>query len=378
MQIQGHCTESFKPVEQAFQTNFDSFNELGAAVCVYHNGVKAVDLWGGYKDSERAKPWEENTIVCMMSVGKAMAALCVHKLIDDGKLDPQDPVANYWPEFAQSGKEKLSVQHLLAHHAGLIYPDLPPGTSLLDHEAVVRALAKQAPEWPPGTKGAYHSATYGSLIGELVRRISGVSVGTYFAENLARPLNAEYTIGVDEPQLNTVATVVTNPDNLTLNAINDQGTPIGRAWRSFGGMSQEKVNSEYFRTTEFPSANGHGNARGVARIYAMLVEGGVLDRVRIYSEETISNMRREQWWEPCGLLDVPFRMASGFLLNDGEALRLGPGKSTFGMPGVGGSIGFGDPERRLAFSYCTNYLCEGEALGKRCESLIDAAFVSRI
>jgi len=373
--VAGDCDPRFAALRAEFERNFAQRGEVGAAVCVYLGGRPVVDLWGGHVDAARSKPWERDTIVCMMSVTKGMLALCAHALVDDGKLSLDAPVATYWPEFAQAGKADITVRQLLSHHAALLYPDLAPPESLLDWNTIISALERQKPEWAPGTRGAYHSATYGHLVGELLRRATG---GMTFPEILAQrysaPLDAAFYVGLDQAKQDRVADIIENPGSTSLQAFYDPTTNLGRAWRIRPRTKTTYYNRKEIRQAELGSNNGHGNARGVARIYAALAAGGVLDGVRVLSEASVRRLREQQWHEACGMTQRRFRVAVGVFLNEAPYFAVGPNPESFGHLGAGGSIGFADPGANLSFSYCTNYMCEGAGAGERCEALIESAY----
>lgn len=371
--VNGSCDEPFAAVRRAFAENFANRDELGAAVCVYHDGRKVVDLWGGHKDPQRTQPWDEDTIVCMMSVGKGVAAICSHVLIDRGELDIAKPVAHYWPEFVQAGKQDITVEQLIAHHAALVYPDLAPPDSLWNWDVMVDALERQAPAWEPGTIGAYHSSTYGHLVGELIRRVDGRTIGAFLREEIAAPLGLDYAFGLNDEQIARTIDLQPHPDSATSNAINDPDTKLYRAWRPL--LKQPHwYNTEQFRRIEFPSANGHGNARAIARLFATLSLGGAIDGAHILRPETVDLLRAQRWDNPCGLTDRPFRMALGLHLNSPGYMPMGPNPASYGHAGLGGALGFADPDAHIAFSYCTNAMCAGEGVGDRCQALIDATF----
>lgn len=373
--VRGVCDPAFAIVKQTFEENFRARGEVGAAVAVYKDGVPVVDLWGGVADQKTGKPWEHDTIVCMMSVGKAMAALCVLMLIDRGKIDIEAPVAKYWPEFAQNGKEKITVRTLLQAKAALLYADAAPDGAAYDWDVMVDALAKQKPEWEPGTRGAYHSMTMGFLMGELVRRVDGRMVNVFFADEVANPLGADYKFGLNDDDIKRVSDVIRNPGSTTLTQIATPGTKLHRAWRVTPNAAF-RHNDEAFRKAVFPSANGHGNARAIGRIYAALANGGELDGVRLLSPAMVELARTESWKGICGMTDRDFRYGHGFFLNHPPLLPFGPNDRAFGHPGAGGAIGFADPENKIAFSYSPNFMTDGAGVGDRCQALINAAFAA--
>ncbi len=371
--IGGHCDPEFAQVGDTFAANFRDRGELGAAVAVYKGGRKVVDLWGGWADLARTRRWEEDTIVCMMSVGKGMAALCVWMLVDRGLIDPDAPVARYWPGFAQAGKAGISVGTLLAGKAGLLYADYAPAGAGYDWDVMIDALERQAPAWEPGTSHGYHSATAGYLFGELVRKVDGRPVDQFLREEVTAPLRVDYGYGAAWADPALVADIIPNPDSHTFVQSRDPSTKLGRAWR-MRPESSDHYNDVRMRTGLLPSTNGHGNARAVARIYAALAAGGTLDGVHLVSPGTIDRMRAESWFGTCEMTGRIFRYAYGFFLNEPLMSPMGSNPRAFGHPGAGGSLGFADPENGLAFSYSPSLMCAGGGLGERCHLLSAAVY----
>lgn len=371
--IEGTCEPGFERVAQAFAEGFAQHGEVGAAVSVYLDGRKRVDLWGGRRDLARTLPWQADTIVSMMSVTKSMMALTAHALIEDGVLALDAEVARYWPEFAQAGKADITVQRLLSHHAALIYADAAPEGGMFDWDAVIQAVERQRPEWPPGTLGAYHSATYGYLVANLILRATGRRAPDLYRERFAGPLGLDVFIGLTPEQEARVADVIVNPMSASLQAFADPTTKLGRAQR-LRIKGPELFNSPRYRRGFLPSSNAHGNARSVARLYGALARGGEIDGVRVLDDATVRTLRTEQWSNMCGLTDRPYRMAMGLFLQHPPHLPFGPNPASFGHPGVGGAIGFADPDLRLGFGYTPNFMCAGAGVGDRCEALIDATY----
>lgn len=371
--VQGYCAPEFKPVQTAFEAIVASDLEIGAAIAVYYQGKPVVDLWGGFQNKEQQKPWEKDTVVCMMSVTKAMAALCVHILADQGKIELDAPVVRYWPEFGQNGKEDITVRQLIGHHAGLIFADAATKGEYYNWDAMAKALAAQKPEWPAGTKGAYHSSTYGFLAGELVRRVSGKSLGTFFREEITNPLDIDFHIGLKEEEIARKARFYINWDNISVRLILKSGlsTKVGRAWKAFPKDTDDPFNNNLFLKSELPSANGHGNARAMARIYSALATDGTINGKKLLSPDAIEQVRRLQWDEKKGgMTGRPWRMASGFFLNSPETMPMGPNPNNFGHAGMGGSLGFADPDKGLGFGFSPNFMNAGGGIGAHRERLI--------
>lgn len=371
--VEGVCQPEFAAVRVAFEENFRSRGERGAAVCVYRSGKAVVDLWGGWADTARTRPWQRETIVCMMSVGKGIAALAVWMLVDRGLIDVDAPVARYWPGFAGGRKETITVRTLLAGKAGLLYADHAPDGAGFDWDVMIAALEKQEPCWEPGTDHGYHSATAGYLFGELVRRVDGRAIDVFVREEITAPLGADYGYGAAWADPERVADVIPNEGSHTFVQTRDPSTKLGRAWR-MRPESPDHYNDVRLRTGLMPSTNGHGNARAVARIFAALAGGGTLDGVTLISNQTIERMREEAWFGTCAMTDRTFRYGHGFFLNEAGMSPMGSNPRAFGHPGAGGSLGFADPENAMAFSYSPTLMCAGGGLGDRCATLVEAAY----
>ncbi|PZQ94968.1 MAG: serine hydrolase [Cereibacter sphaeroides] len=366
--IHGTCHPRFAKVGRAFLANFRERGELGAAVCVFEDGVRRVDLWGGWADAARTRPWREDTIICMMSVGKGMAALCVWMLHDRNLIDMDKPVAHYWPEFGQAGKQAITVRTLICGKAGLLYADHAPDGAGFDWGVMIRALELQEPVWEPGTNHGYHSATAGYLLGELVRRVDGRPLDRFLREEVCLPLGVDYGYGASWADPGRVADIVHNKTSHTFVQSRDVSTKLGRAWR-MRPASPDHYNDARMRSGVMPSTNGHGNARAVATIYAALACGGTLGGVRLLSPPTVNRMREESWFGRCEMTDRVFRYGHGFFLNEVNMSPMGSNPGAFGHPGAGGALGFADPENRISFSYSPSLMCEGGGLGERCAAL---------
>jgi CubicO group peptidase (beta-lactamase class C family) len=388
--LRGRYEERFSPVVEAFIENFEVEEELGAATSVVIDGQTVVDLWGGWARADRSVPWDEHSTVCMMSVAKGVTGICFNMAIDRGLIDPNERVAHYWPEFAQNGKQDITVRMVLDHTAGipvLTNDTMYPG-GFYDYAAYIRALEVQEPLWQPGTRAAYHVHNQGFLLGEIMRRVTGMTIGPFLKENVTRPLAAEYYIGgMDEQQQAHVAEVLPNT-GARLFAAKDQALPDkpdtpegwqdGAVLRSFAFLQNPAepwhttMNAPIWRTCEIASGSGHGNARGVARIYGATV--GEVDGVRLMSRDRLEAMIEEQHNQTELLQERPYHQALGVLLNTPEAVFMGPNPRSFGHHGLGGSIGFGDPDARLGFSYCCNQMHAVGTNGPRARRLIDALY----
>ena len=382
LRIEGRCDDRFGGVKDAFAGNFDKLDEVGAAVSVIVDGKTVVDVWGGYMDSARTRPWEPDTIVNVWSTTKGIVATCAHRLADQGLLDLDAPVAKYWPEFAQRGKEKIPVRYILSHQAGLpaLREPLPAG-SAFNWEVMTEALAKEEPWWEPGKKHGYHAFTWGWLVGEVMRRVTGRSVGTYFREEIAGPLSLDFHIGLAPEDDARTAEVISPqaPDpgetNFVMEMLRDpESMPFKVLANPPDLFVPGVVNTRDWRGAEIPAANGHGNARAVARLYGALARGGTLDGVQILSEESIARATEEQASGPDEVMGLNLRVALGFFLTSPDA-RLGPNPRAFGHSGAGGSLGFADPDARIGFGYTMNRMIQEDSLtDPRWAPLIDAVY----
>jgi CubicO group peptidase (beta-lactamase class C family) len=360
--IDGQCAPRFGAVRDAFAANFAAGREVGASFAASLDGEMVVDLWGGHADAVRTRRWERDTIVNVFSTTKAMTALCAHILADRGQLDLDAPVACYWPEFAQGGKEAITTRHLLTHSAGLaaIRRQLPV-EAFYDWQRVVAALAAETPWWEPGTTNGYHALTFGYLVGEVIRRISGETPGTFFRRHVAAPLHADFHIGLAASEDARTADML--PPSAEERAAT--GAPAAPDPESLLGkvmsnppMRPELANSRAWRAAEIPAANGHGNARSVARVMAALACGGTLDGVRLLGRAAIDRAIEEQSYRQDLVLGFPLRWGVGFMLTS-ETLPLGPNPRTFGHGGWGGSLGFADLDARVSWAYIMNKMSPG-------------------
>ncbi|MBX3314345.1 MAG: beta-lactamase family protein [Actinobacteria bacterium] len=352
-EIHGHCDEAFAAVREQFQRNFDEGQELGASVCVTKDGETVVDLWGGDADTA-GRPWEQDTICNVWSTTKTMSAIVLLMLADRGEIDLDSPVATYWPEFAANGKERVLVRHVLAHTAGL--PGFDPAVDLdvlLDQDLAAANLGAQAPWWEPGTQSGYHLITQGYLEAEIVRRVTGRTLGTFFHEEVAGPLGAEFWIGLPESEESKVAQLIP-PDLTEMIAMAESGaeTIAGRATLS-AAITGDEPNTRAWRAAEIPAAGGTANARGVGRVHAVIANGGSLDGVDLLSQKTIDRIYDEQMEMVDLVLGVKMRLGIGFgLMNETIPLSQNPRSCFWG--GWGGSIAVIDQDSRMTVSYVMN------------------------
>jgi CubicO group peptidase (beta-lactamase class C family) len=382
--IHGDCHPRFAPVRVAFAENLQHRDEIGAAVAVVVDGEPVVDLWAGHADLARTRRWERDTLVNVYSCTKGMTALCAHRLVSAGRLDLDAPVAEYWPEFAQAGKETLPVRWLLGHRSGLAAVRHPlPGEALYDWDTMSTALAAETPWWTPGTAHGYHAVTFGWLVGEVVRRVTGRSLGTYFRQEIAAPLGLDFHIGLPETEHGRCAEMTgvpmpANEDEAGLAAV-VLSDPEGLAARAFMNPPSMAlgVNNAPWRSAEIPGANGHGTARALARVYGTLARGGDQDGVHLLDPAGIARCREEQAHGPDLVLPISTRFGLGFMLpQDRTDARFGPSPRAFGHPGAGGSVGFADPDTKVGFGYVMNRMGPHILLDPRATALIDAVYAA--
>ena len=387
--LHGQYDARYRPVVEAFAENYREEDETGSSVSVIVDGKTVVDIWGGYRDGARTRPWDRETTVCMMSVAKGVTGICFNMLVDRGLVDLDAPVAAYWPEFAQNKKGAIPVRWILDHRAAipvLTTNTLWPG-AMFDREAYVVALAEQEPLWAPGTQAAYHVHNQGFLLGEIMRRVTGRTIGPFLRSEVAGPLHAEYYIGgMTAEEQSHVAEVMPNM-GARLFAAKEVALPEGQDGVWTGEMLRplafrqnpdepwyDTLNAPNWREVEIASGSGHGNARGVARIYGAVARGGEMDGVHLMSQGSIEQMITEQHNQIELLQERPYHQALGVLLNTAGAVYMGPNPRAFGHHGIGGSIGFGDPDARIGFSYAVNKMHAVGDNGPRARRLIDALY----
>ncbi|UZJ36849.1 serine hydrolase domain-containing protein [Prosthecochloris sp. SCSIO W1103] len=349
--IQGYCDPRFSAVKEMFTENFESGSEVGASFAVTLGGEYVVDIWGGYSDKAETIPWERDTITNVYSTVKVMTALCALLLIDKGQLNIDSPVADYWPEFAQAGKDKIIVRWLLNHSAGLPgFDEHPTLEDMYDWERITHLLERQKPWWEPGTQSGYHMVTFGYLVGELIRRISGKSIGTFFRDEIATPLGADFHIGLAEKHDARVAELIPPPPMESPPVEPD--SIIGRTL--FNSPIIPAFSDRAWRAAEIPSSNGHGNARSLAKVGSLLACQGELKGMRLLSRATIDQAITEQFNGIDLVLGAPVRWGLGFGLANENLTYLNP--HAFYWGGFGGSWLEVDPDAGMCFSYVMNKL----------------------
>ncbi|HEY3834306.1 MAG TPA: serine hydrolase domain-containing protein [Acidimicrobiia bacterium] len=392
--VQGWTAKGFEAVRDAFAGNFANGLEVGAAFSAYHRGQKVADLWGGVADQESGRPWAEDTMILVFSTTKGVTAMCANQLVQEGRLDVNAPVVQYWPEFGAAGKEQITVAQLLSHQSGLAWVEpAMPLEDALEWENVVRALEHEAPHWEPGTKHGYHATTFGWLVGEVIRRVSGQRIGEYLREHVAGPLDADFYIGLPEALEPRVATLISMfPPGIDLdpnapsasepNPVRDMiaqfmgpDTVLGKALASPGGAfrNPEVFNTRAVRAAEIPAANGVGDARSIARLYAACV--GEVDGVRLLNPAQLDDAITQRTTGPnTVLLDLDIQFGLGFMVRS-SLIALG-GPRSFGHFGLGGSMGWADPDAELSFGYVMNRLDMGVAGDVRSTNLVNACYAA--
>jgi CubicO group peptidase (beta-lactamase class C family) len=354
--LSGTCSARFNPLRDLFAAKLESGEDLGASLAVNIDGAMVVDLWGGWTDEARTVPWAENTITCAFSTTKTMTSLAALVLVDRGALDLDANVATYWPEFAARGKAGIKVRQLLAHTSGVSGWDQPVTIEdVYDWGRSTAMLAAQAPWWEPGTASGYHALTYGHLIGEVIRRITGQRLGEFFAAQIAGPLGADFHIGLPPSEFPRVADLVPWPPQPTYPADLD---PNGPAFKTFTGPELDKNFewswTERWRRADIGAGNGHGNARSIARIQSAVACGGEVDGVRLLSPETIDRIFEVQSDGIDLVLGMRLKIGVGYGLPWPEVLPFVPeGRVCFGS-GAGGSLVLADADRRMTIAYVMN------------------------
>ncbi|MFC8362000.1 serine hydrolase domain-containing protein [Streptomyces griseorubiginosus] len=381
MDVNGTVAEGFEPVRDAFARNFEALGERGAALAVYRDGRKVVDLWAGTKDVDGTEPWRPGTAQVVRSATKGVAAAVLLLLRQRGELDLDAPVAEYWPEFKARGKERVLVRHVLNHRAGLPVIDRPlTPEEALDPLRGPEAVAAQAPVWEPGTDHGYHALTYGWMLDELVRRVTGLGAGEWIAREISGPLAAEFWLGLPEAEEaagragrvgrveapEPTGALRARPRRSVTEAYQDPDSLTRRAFAAITPFPDQ--NEPAYRASALPATNGIATADGLARIYAALI--GEVDGVRLFDPATVELARAEESAGPDRVLVVNTRFGLGYMLHGSASPLLGAG--SFGHPGRGGSLGFADPESGIALGYVTNGFRKTVTADPRAQALVRA------
>lgn len=346
-----------------FEENFTRFGELGAALSIWQDEKPIVDLYGGFRDGRREQPWTADTIVLIWSATKGLGSACLLHALQEHKIDIDQRVAQFWPQFAQAGKADITIAQLLSHQAGLVALD--SSVDVLDYSAVIAALEMQAPLWPPGTAHGYHARTFGFLLDELVRRVTGRPLSEYWREIFAQPLKLDIWIGLPKQENARTATVYAakagkppEPESFYRD-LTKSGTLARKAFTSPRGLhAVSAMNSPAIRAQSIVSFGGIGSAASLAKFYAMLASAGQLDGKRFFTPETIARMRTTLIAGMDLVFQIPTAFSAGFMKQSSNTDRkiFGASSLAFGHPGAGGSHAFADPENKISFSYVMNQM----------------------
>ncbi len=379
--VHGTCEPAWSSVVDAFVANFTDRQELGASLCILHEGTPVVDVWGGAAERGSGRPWRTDTVSVVHSCTKGATALCLHLLVDRGLVDLDAPVAEYWPEFATNGKERATVRMMLDHSVGVpvLRGPVEPG-ELYDWDRMVGRLEAEAPFWEPGTRNGYHMINFGWVVGEIVRRVSGRSLGTFFQDELARPLGIDFWIGLPEVLEPRVAPMVPyvrqKGEPLSAFALDVVRQPDSIPALAVANLMSMGMNSRGAHAAEIGGGGGITNGRGLAGMYRPLAAGGG----GLVRPETVRRMRSVSVaTNDDATLRIATRFALGFMVSMDNRAKAETdsavlGEHAFGHVGAGGSIGFADPSLGLSFGYSMNRMGPGILLNERGQSLVDAAY----
>lgn len=376
--IHGHTDDGYGAVADAFTANFAERGELGAAFCLYVDGVERVNLWGGVANQRTGQVWDASTLQLVFSTTKGVAATCIARLVQSGALSYDDPVSKHWPEFAASGKEHITVGQLLSHQAGLIGVDAPLDfDEIMSVTPVIESLQSQTPMWEPGTAHGYHAITFGWLAAELLARVDGRRIGQYVQEELAGPLGLDMWIGLPESEEARVSRLELTPlpdDPAVLELLGRLYARDAYGYKALaldGRIStagDNHFNSRAVHATEMPGANGITNARSLARMFAATI--GAVDGVRLLDQDTMNLARTQRVMGDDLTLLAPSRFGAGYWLHDASTPMIQDG--SFGHPGAGGSLAYANPELGIGYGYVMNRMGNGLTGDPRTIALNDA------
>ena len=372
--VEGRIEPGFGAVLDAFRDNFVRHGDVGAACAVYHRGQCVVDLWGGLADADRGRPWTRDTIVITFSVAKGLTATCINRLAEQGLLDIDLPVAHYWPAFGCNGKESITTRMVLSHRAGLAAVD---GALTLEEvlawDPVVAAIAAQKPNWEPGSTHGYHARSFGWILGELMRRVTGLSLGSYLEREIARPLGLRFWVGLPEHELVHCARLIPPEGGSdAVASLLGADSLTNRVMTGPNGLFgyNEMWNRPELLRAELPSSNGVGDARSLARFYAAL--NGSIDGVQVLGPAQLARACERQSRGPDTVIFKETSFGLGLSLQ--PMVAPGAGARCFGHPGAGGAVAFADPDAELGFAYVTNTMQFDPRGDARAASLIRAAY----
>ena len=372
MEIHGECDPQFSKVKETFEKLHQEDREIGSCFAVYKDGKPLVDLWGGFQDEDRTKPWQKDNLVTVYSTTKGVAAFCIALAMEKGLLKYEEKVSTYWPEFANNGKEDITVGMLMSHQAGICSPETRNVDDYYNQNLMAEKLAGMTPIWEPGTASGYHSMTFGWLTSELILRVTGKSLGTYFREEVGDQHEIDFFIGLPESEDHRVAELV--PFDIVRNENSEQQkielTEAQKSQRNSAG-TLDIHNTKAWRQAEIPSANGQGNAGGLAKFYSLIVPED--NSIKLLKDDTVNQMTTMQIEGRDLVLAVQVRWGVGFILNKHKVIY-GPVESAFGHSGYGGSCAFGDPENKIGVSYVMNRMLDNFNADGRSVELINATY----
>ena len=372
MEIHGECDPQFSKVKETFEKLYQEDREIGSCFAVYKDGNPLVELWGGFQDKDKTKPWQKDNLVTVYSTTKGVAAFCIALAMEKGLLKYEEKVSTYWPEFASNGKEDITVGMLMSHQAGICSPETRNVDDYYNQNLMAEKLAGMTPIWEPGTASGYHSMTFGWLTSELILRVTGKSLGTFFREEVGDQHEIDFFIGLPESEDHRVAELV--PFEIVRNENSEQQkielTEAQKSQRNSAG-TLDIQNTKAWRQAEIPSANGQGNARGLAKFYSLIVPED--NNIKLLKDDTVNQMTTMQIEGRDLVLAVQVRWGVGFILNKHKVIY-GPIESAFGHSGYGGSCAFGDPENKIGVSYVMNRMLDNFNADGRSIELINATY----
>ena len=371
MEIHGECDSQFSRVKEAFEKLYQEDREIGSCFAVYKDGKPLIDLWGGFQDKEKTKPWQKDNLVTVYSTTKGVAALCIALAMEKGLLKYEEKVSTYWPEFATNGKADITVGMLMSHQAGICSPETRNLEDYYNQNLMAEKLAGMTPIWEPGTASGYHSMTFGWLTSELILRVTGKSLGTFFREEVGDQHEIDFFIGLPESEDHRVAELV--PFELVSNRNSEQQVELTEAQKSQANSAGTLNihNTKAWRQAEIPSANGQGSAGGLAKLYSLIVPED--NSLKLLKDDTVNQMTTMQIEGRDLVLAVQVRWGVGFILNKHKIIY-GPIEGAFGHSGYGGSCAFGDPENKIGVSYVMNRMLDNFNADGRSIELINATY----
>ena len=374
MEIHGECDPQFSKVKETFKKLYQEDREIGSCFAVYKDGNPLVDLWGGFQDKNKTKPWQKDNLVTVYSTTKGVAAFCIALAMEKGLLNYEEKVSTYWPEFASNGKEDITVGMLMSHQAGICSPETRNVDDYYNQNLMAEKLARMTPIWEPGTASGYHSMTFGWLTSELILRLTGKSLGTFFREEVGDRHEIDFFIGLPESEDHRVAELI--PFDIVRNENPEQQqvelTDAQKSQRNSAG-TLDIQNTKAWRQAEIPSANGQGNAGGLAKLYSLIVPED--NSLKLLKDDTVNQMTTMQIEGRDLVLAVQVRWGVGFILNKHKIIY-GPIEGAFGHSGYGGSCAFGDPENKIGVSYVMNRMLDNFNADGRSIELINATYDS--